>query len=314
MPPPYGWSAPPSMPYGAPGYMPLPGYDGYGQPLPPGVPYAAPPTYPLPAGAPPSMPYGTPYPGYPAGAPFPGYPGGMPPGPPPTPPKRRVGLIVGISVAAVLLVIVASCSALYAFVPQIRSALAGASAIPTTSAPTATATPSKTILYQNTFTSEAADWGNDTNCFLGTGGYHVKDGYICNAPVGVQINTDVTVGVKQASGATNEPYGIALRITRSPFSDYEFDVDALGHWTFLRCDANTCDHLVDFSVAASIHGGLNTTNTLEINATGSHFDFFINGTKIGQANDATYPSGLVGLAGAYQGECVFSNLIIAEPS
>lgn len=315
--PPYGWPAPPSMPYGQPGYGPPAAPStplgapapGYGQPAPPNAPYGAPPTYP--------MPYGAPYPGYPTGSPFPGYPmGGAPPGPPPAPPKRHVGLIVGGSVAAVLLLLVVTAGALFAFVPPLRTLVTSAIvSAPTTSpaTPTATATPAETVLYQNTFASAASDWANDTHCSLGSGGYHVKDGYVCYAPIGQQSDVDVTVDAKQVSGATNQPYGIAIRLNDSTGARYEFDVDGIGHWVLLRCDGQSCDRLVDYTASAAIHGGLNTSNTLEVRAKGTHFDFFANGTKIGQVDDTTYASGLVGLSGAENGECVFANLTIAAP-
>lgn len=311
-PPSYGWPAPPSVPYGAPPTYPPPGYT-----LPPGAPYSAPPTYPLPVGAPPNMPYGAPYPGYPTGAPFPGYPSGMPPIPPPAPPKRHVGLIVTGSVIAVLIVLVAVAGGLYAFVPQIRAFVIGNPVATVTAvgpaAPTATATPGETVLYQNTFATTASDWSNDAHCFLGTGGYHVKDGYVCYAPVGQQSDVDVTVDTKQISGSNNQPYGIAVRMSDSTGARYEFDLDAIGHWVVFRCDGKTCDRLIDYSEAASIRGGLNTSNTLELKVKGTHFDFFANGTKIGQMDDATYASGLIGLSGTESGECVFTNLTIAEP-
>lgn len=250
------------------------------------------------------------------GVPYPGYPMAAPPVPPAPPRKGRTALIVVGSIAAVLVVCVVAAGALFAFVPQLRDSLTSASSTPTAtaSAPTATATPSEAILYQNTFATSASDWGNDANCFFGAGGYHVKDGFVCYAPVGTQTNVDVTVDVKQISGANNNVYGIALRLNRTTHTDYEMDMDALGHWVFYRCGASTCDRLIDFSSAASIHAGLNVVNTLEVRAKGAHFDFWINGAKVGQFDDSTYASGLVGLACSDNTECVFSNLTIAQPN
>jgi hypothetical protein len=297
---------PPTMPPGA-------SWPGYGQPVPPSMPagmpyYGAPPVYPF--AAPATVPLGAPYPGYPMGAPL---------APPPPPRKRRTGLIVSISLATVVVVLAATALGLYAFVPQVRAIFPGgasANATPTVAAgPTATATPSESILYQNTFATEAVNWGNDPHCFLGSDGYHVKDGYICYAPIGVQDNVDVTVDVKQISGPTNQPYGITWRLDSTTLARYDFVIDALGHYAFMRCDGNskTCDHLIDYSAAPSIRGGIDNTNTLEVKAKGPHFDFFVNGSKVAQFDETTYTSGLVGLHDAYQGECVFTNLTIAQP-
>lgn len=300
--PPPGYTPPPGMPPGMPPTMPY-GPPAYGQPAPPSVPYGQPPNYPY--GAPPSMPMGAPYPGYPPVAPM---------GAPPPPRKGRVGLIIGGSIAAVLVFCVVAGGVLYAIGANQPTTTPGALATATTAAQVSpTATPEEIALYQNAFTTVSDDWANDTNCFFGPGGYHIKGGYICYAPVGDQANVDVTVDVQQVSGPNNDVYGLALRLDRTAHTDYDLNVDALGHWVFYRCSGSTCDRLIDFTAAASLHAGLNVTNKLQAKVKGSHFDFFINGVKVGQFEDSTYTSGLVGLECGESSECVFANLSIAQP-
>ena len=56
-----------------------------------------------------------------------------------------------------------------------------------------------------------------------------------------------------------------------------------------------------------------SVNTLEVHAVQSHFDFFVNGTKVGQADDSSPdiggPAALTGSAGI---EVVFSDLKITS--
>jgi hypothetical protein len=49
-----------------------------------------------------------------------------------------------------------------------------------------------------------------------------------------------------------------------------------------------------------------------VRSLGSHFDFFVNGTQVGQIDDASYPTGEVGLEGSQNCEVVFTNLAITR--
>lgn len=176
-----------------------------------------------------------------------------------------------------------------------------------------TATTGPTVLYQNALTSAADNWTNDQNCFFGAGGYHINGGFLCVAPAGTLTDVDVSVQVKQISGETTIPYGIGFR-RPSTGNRYEFDIDSNSKWVFFKCAASNCTTVIDYTADAAIQGGLNTVNTLEVRAVGSQFEFLVNGTKVGQTTDTTYPSGEVGLAGDDGIEVVFSNLKIIKPA
>ncbi len=181
-----------------------------------------------------------------------------------------------------------------------------------TSTPAATATPTQTVVYAESFASQpSSDWSEDSNCFYGTGGYHIKNGYFCFAPAGNQTDVTITVDAKQLSGDTNLPYGIGFR-RPSAGKHYEFDIDSASAWVFYSCDPTTCTPIVDYTKNSAIHGGLNTKNTLSVTSKGSHFDFFVNGTKVGQADDSTYSSGELGLLVDTNMECVFTNLTVTK--
>lgn len=119
--------------------------------------------------------------------------------------------------------------------------------------------------------------------------------------------------VAQFSGESNA-YGITLRYTRG-VGHYDFIITTGGYWAFYVCDdaKQSCMALIPFAHSDALQEGIDTLNTLEARAVGSHFDFYLNGTKVGQANDSTYTSGQVALVGGPNMECVFSNLSIALP-
>lgn len=85
---------------------------------------------------------------------------------------------------------------------------------------------------------------------------------------------------------------------------------------FFKCasEDSTCTRVVDYTPNAAIHGGYNVENTLEVQAIGSHFEFFVNGTQVGQADDTWFQVGEVGLTGDQDIEVVFTNITILLPS
>ena len=285
-----GYGAP-QNPYGPGSYAPPSGYGqsatpgGYGQQ--PGQPgQYAPPTYPPTQGNPPY--------GYPQQ--------------PPPPKKRRTGLIVGIVVAVV--VVLAACTGISVFA---INALGQVNTSTGTPGASATSTPAETVLYQNTFKSTADDWTQDNNCQSKTDGYHIADGFICYAPIGAQSDVNATVDVQQVSGPTTTGYGLVFR-RASVGNYYRFLIDSNGKWFFDKCVESTCTTLVDFTANAAIKGGLNTKNTLKVEAKGSHFDLFVNGTQVGSQDDTTFTAGEVGIEGGDSLDCVFTNLAIARPN
>lgn len=316
--PPSGYGFPPSPqnPYGSYG-QPVPSAPptGYGQPAAPSQPY----------GQPYSQPYGQPYgygqpaaPSYPM-APGTGYP---PPGYPQQPlaplPERksRTGLIVGIIVAVVVVLALCSGGTLLALrsLAQTPSAAETVTAASGTATPAASPTPPQTVIYTNTFASDDAAWLDEPgHCFLKSDGYHVTNTWACYAPVGVQTDVNISVKAEQISGPTNWPYGIIFR-RASLGNSYQFMVDSNGEWVFFKCVSDSCKPLVDYTANSVIRGGLNTPNTLEVHISGSHFDFFVNGTKVGSSDDTAFTSGKVGLVATKNVDAAFTDLVIARPN
>lgn len=284
---PYGASAPQWPAYGAAATPQQPVQAGYGQPTPG---YNAPTAY----SPPPQQPYG--------------YPGGMPPTPPA--PKQNKNVPIIAAVVAVLIVGIGAFIALQGHKGKV-SITPTATLTKTQSSPTATHSTAGSVIYQNALTSSASGWTTDSNCSFSSDGYHIQGGYICYAPTDSLSNVDVTVQVSQLSGDSSSGFGIVFR-RASKGNYYSFRIDSGGQWGAFVCQNSNCNSLGGAS-DSSIQTGLNATNTLRVVAVGTHFDYYVNGTKVGSADDSTFSSGDVGLSGADGSEVVFSNLVIAQP-
>ena len=301
-----GFSPPPDAgqypAYGAqPSYPAYPAYPG--QPTPPSVPlgqgYYAPPSAPLPQGsyAPPSAPLG-----YPPQYPTQGYPQYYAPPPPPPPARRRTGPVIAIVASIVLVVallgaggaVLLSHKGNHSGTPGAQTSYSGTKA----AGPTATlaATPDVNVLFQDNFSSNTSGWPNDSHCSYGSDGYHIPDGYICYAPTGQIGDAVVSADLQQTAGEVTWFYGIVFRrVSEGNF--YEMLIDSNGKWLFDKVVNNQTTTLLPYVPSSAIHTGLNTSNTLAARAVGSHFEFFVNGTQVGQFDDSTFTTGLTGVEG-----------------
>ncbi len=306
----YGQGMPaPTMPapmYGQPGSasVPLYGQPQWGAPGTPGAP-----TYGQ--GAPPSMPGGPTY--------------GMPPTPgapaygqpqwgasmPPQQPKNRSGLIIGLVVGLVVLLVVVAGAGAALYLGSVQPA-ASATAVPNaTTAPTATSTPVETVLFHDSLTPSNGDWANDQNCSSQKDGYHVNGGYICYSPAGILSDSNISVEVAQLSGPNDQPYGINFRGDRQG-NGYSFDVDSSGEWVFGKTVSQKFTVIVDFTQDSAIHTGKNAKNLLQVRAKGSHFDFYVNGTQVGSADDTAFASGRCGLESVDSVNTIFTNFTVTK--
>lgn len=291
-------AAPPTYPGPISQQMPMGPFPGYGAP-PSGSLYGSGPGM-LP---PPYPPYGVPAPGT---TPF------APPsaGAPAAPPKRRNYALVGLLVLLIVAVVAGSGAAIY----MVAKGQHGPNS-PTAAGPTATA--SYNVIFQDPLTSNVNGWANDSHCFFGNDGYHVKDGYICYAPMEAVADADVSVQVRQVAGEADWFYGLQLRRQSTNQHDYyAFVITSNGDWKFDKWVNGVRDDIVPYVPTSALHRGLDQINTLRVRMVGSHFVFFINGTQVGEKTDASYSSGGLGIEGNTQGgvEVVYTNFAVAEPS
>jgi hypothetical protein len=258
----------------------------------------------------------TAYPGNPAPPSQPMYPGAMyspysqAPGAtwkPAEQKQRPMGLIIGGVVTLVVVLVVALAVGIGALTQKPIAHTPGASA---------TATAQSHIAYSDSLTDSPSGWAGDSHCFASGDGYHVASGYLCFAPAGDIADGSVTVAVKETSGPTNFPYGIAFRLA-SDQSHYEFDIDSNSKWVFFKWPQGQSQsnetRLQDYTANSAIHGGLNATNTLKVDFRGGTFTCWVNGVQVGVVNDSSaLGSGTVALASGDGVNSVFTNLVVTN--
>ncbi|MGO8946221.1 MAG: hypothetical protein ACLQUY_00875 [Ktedonobacterales bacterium] len=169
-----------------------------------------------------------------------------------------------------------------------------------------------TVLYHSSLEGTAGGWVNDSHCSYKADGYHISGAYLCYAPVTQQSDVDITVTVKQLSGPYSLLYGIVFRASGNG-NYYLFGIDGNGKWTFAKLSNSRSSYLIQPKTSTAIKGTLNQSNTLQVKAAGSHFEFFVNGVQIGQAEDSAYSSGLIGLTSEGGVEVVYANISVVKP-
>lgn len=168
------------------------------------------------------------------------------------------------------------------------------------------------VVYQSALTAVDPKWPNGNGCTFQSDGYHITNNATCIARLDTPADASIAVNVVQASGATNLPHGIALRRT-SANDYYVFGITSAGMWTFVKYGDNAAPQsLVGFTGSSTIKTGLNVTNAIEVRAKGSHFDFYVNGTKVGQHDDGSYGSGLPGLTGDSDATIIYTTFKLAK--
>jgi hypothetical protein len=279
-----GYAAPPTVPL----YGPLP----YGPYPPPGY---APPPYA-------SAPWAAPYASY-----VPPLPYGPVPYQPISPPRRgRTALIVGLA----LLIAVVFTSGLGGAV-YTATYYAQHGAIPFMATPTPTATPDGEIMLSDQLAANTYGWVvQPPQCQFANGGYQISDS-ICIAPIQGFWDGSIVVQARQIAGSLKQGYGIVLRLPTIG-NYYAFDIASNGYWTFFKEVNGRITPIVGWRSTTAVARGLGVTNTLLVQFGGSHFDFFVNGSKVGQVNDSALRSGRVGLEAFQDTQVVFNNVTITN--
>jgi hypothetical protein len=223
---------------------------------------------------------------------------------------RRFWLILGS--LAILAVVFASGAGVAVYVLGGRGNHATATSTPRpTLAPSFTPTPIEKVIFTDPLTSSTNPWPvNAEHCQFKNGSYQVRANYICFAPIGVQSNIAISVQVKQLNGTTAAFFGICFRYV-SHGNYYNFLINSNSLWSFAKFVNNQGTALVSEKADPAIKPGLNIVNTLLVRMQGGHIDFFVDGTKIGAADDATFSAGLIGLEGADNTDVAFNNFQVA---
>lgn len=246
-------------------------------------------------------------PGSPAMPPAWGAPAPLPPSMPPR--KSKAGWIIGTLVVVIVLLAGGLGVSLYKL--QGQSGQTNKQNAASTTLPSPTATPVETVLFQDPLTSNVNGWANDSHCFFKDGSYHIVANYLCYAPAGNISDATISIDAQQLSGPLVWFYGLILR-RPSKGNYYKFYIDSNSKWGFGKVVNDTFTDIIPYQFNAAIKGGLNVKNTLLVRMKGSHFDFYINGTKVGEVDDTTYTSGLSGLFGNDYNDVAYTNFKVTS--
>jgi hypothetical protein len=202
-------------------------------------------------------------------------------------------------------------------VPQTRAtatATTTATTQPSTPTLAPTATPTERIIYQDalTTTGSSTGWSLDPACAFKPDGLHVLGLFTCFAPPDALADGTVSVTVKPVSGATNKLSGIVFR-RMSTGNYYLAQIDGLGRWSLDKVVNGAHTSLVAPQSSPALRMGLGASNTLTVQMVAGRFTIAANGMPLGSATDATFASGLIGLAGNGDGDVLFTNLTITAP-
>jgi hypothetical protein len=222
----------------------------------------------------------------------------LPASPTPTAPRpRRTGLLVaGMLLFALILAGGVGVVAYQFGLHQEQAAVKTAAATATRPAvPTATAV--EQVVFSDPLTSPDHPWPQTSGyCDFQGGSYHTLKDYICFAPLGVYSDVNITVQVKQLTGAVDTLFGLVFRYVNTT-NFYDFRITSNSLWIFDKLVNGKHTFILPQSANPAIQAGIGVVNTLRARIHGTHFQFFVNGTMLGQATDSTLASGVIGLYG-----------------
>jgi len=176
--------------------------------------------------------------------------------------------------------------------------------------PTVTPTPVPQLvtIFYDPLTSNAKKWVTQDGCSFQSDGLHVTGMAQCIAPVTATDTVNISVQMKTVALSMGGA-GIGFRVSREDTThQYAFYLSASGF-----CQAEDLVTRKNFFATdcSSAHQGANAVNTLVIDQSGAHMTFYVNGTLVGSANDATLATGEVALEGQSRKQSViFTNFAL----
>jgi len=110
---------------------------------------------------------------------------------------------------------------------------------------------------------------------------------------------EVEVETTQVSGPDNNDHGLLLRYLDAN-NFYRFTISGTGYYAFDKYKDGQWVTLVDWTESSAIVAG-RATNRLRVVCQGANFTFYVNDTRVGEAQDADFSSGDVGIeVGTYK--------------
>lgn len=184
--------------------------------------------------------------------------------------------------------------------------------------------PSSAVTYVDALHSNTNGWGTGSRVSFQDDGLHIHNlkspsnqkaqtwsaGPALDKFGGILSNMTLSVNVSLLQDNDYRGAFIYFRFQDGHFN-YCFSLNSNGNWCFGKSQGpgNYVD-TIPWAKHQCIRQGLSVTNTLDVRAVGAHFDFYINGVKVGEVDDSTYPSGRFRLGANFDSGAVFSGLVV----
>jgi hypothetical protein len=104
----------------------------------------------------------------------------------------------------------------------------------------------------------------------------------------------VEVDAQWVEGPLDNDYGILVRYQPDDDNFYLFAISSDGWYSVQAFREREWEALVDWAKSGAVHQG-DATNRLKVECLGTQMRFVVNGVPLAQVEDASYPSGDVGL-------------------
>jgi hypothetical protein len=171
-----------------------------------------------------------------------------------------------------------------------------------TRAPSRTPTPAKPTPYVVNFDKPTGNWeegsGDEITRRYESGKYHIVVDAAETTVWSTSGNefSDFTLEVEasQVAGPNDNGYGVLLRYVDSD-NFYYFEISGDGYWEFSKQYEGEWHTFVEWTKASAIRQG-QAMNRIRVSCEGEVFTFFVNGTRVGEYEDSTFPEGDIGLA------------------
>jgi hypothetical protein len=121
------------------------------------------------------------------------------------------------------------------------------------------------------------------------------------------VNIMVTM---KSTAASFSGAGIGFRVPTTGDDDYSFHISSTGACT--ATDEVTDVVFFNNTSCSAVATGANAVNTLKITQSGAQMNFYVNGTQVGSANDATLSTGGIALQVGTNTSMVFNNFVLTQ--
>jgi hypothetical protein len=173
-----------------------------------------------------------------------------------------------------------------------------------------TAAPHLVTIFSDPLTSNVNGWQVQTGCSFAGGGYTLTAGAVCMAPVTASDTTNISVQVTGTT-PTFQGAGIEFRISSGAGDDPKYSFYIYSGGICRATDDMNDKTLLNNTSCTAVAEGQNAVNTMAINQSGAHMDFYVNGTLVGSADDGTLTGGGIALYVRHSGATVvFTNFIL----